>query len=64
MRKKIVARNWKMNQDYTSGTALFSEVVTMVDDEILGNQEVIVCPPFIHLSTLCQLAKNSSKVLI
>ncbi len=64
MRKKIVAGNWKMNQDYTSGTALFSEVLTMIDDEILGNQEVIVCPPFIHLSTLGQLAKNSSKVFI
>ena len=53
-----------MNQDYTSGTALFSEILTMVDDEVLGNQEVIVCPPFIHLSTLNQLAKNSSKVFI
>ena len=62
MRKKLVAGNWKMNQDYTSGTALFSEILTMVQDEVLGNQEVVVCPPYIHLSTLSQLAKTSSKV--
>lgn len=53
-----------MNQDYTSGTALFSEVLTMVQDEVFGNQEVIVCPPFIHLSTLSQLAKNNPKVAV
>lgn len=64
MRKKIVAGNWKMNQDYTSGTALFSEILTMVHDELLGPQEVIVCPPFIHLSTLSQLAKNSPNVSV
>lgn len=62
MRKKLVAGNWKMNQDYTSGKALFSEILTMVQDEVLGNQEVVVCPPYIHLSTLGQLAKTSSKV--
>ena len=45
MRKKIVAGNWKMNQDFTAGTALFSEVLTMVQDEVLGSQQVIVCPP-------------------
>jgi triosephosphate isomerase len=64
MRKKIVAGNWKMNQDYTAGLALFSEILTMVDDEVLGQQEVVVCPPFIHLSSLVTLAKNSKKVSI
>ena len=64
MRKKIVAGNWKMNQDFTAGTALFSEVLTMVQDEVLGSQQVIVCPPFIHLNALAQLAKQTPNVAI
>jgi len=64
MRKKIVAGNWKMNMDYTLGMSLFSEVVNMVQDEIRGDQQVIVCPPFIHLHSLVQLNKAGSKVSI
>ena len=64
MRKKIVAGNWKMNQDFTSGTALFSEILTMIQDEVLGSQQVIVCPPFIHLNALAQLAKQTPNVAI
>lgn len=62
MRKKIVAGNWKMNLDYTSGLSLFSEVLNMVNDEVIGDQEVVVCSPFIHLSSICQLSKDSKKV--
>lgn len=64
MRKKIVAGNWKMNMDYASGISLFSEVVNMVNDEVIGNQEVVICPPFIHLNSLAQLLKSGSKVSI
>lgn len=64
MRKKIVAGNWKMNMDYTLGMSLFSEVVNMIHDEVRGNQEVIVCPPFIHLHSLVQLNRSNVKVSI
>jgi triosephosphate isomerase (TIM) len=64
MRKKIVAGNWKMNLDYTSGMSLFSEVLNMVSDEVKGDQEVVVCPPALYVYSLAQLAKNSSKVSI
>lgn len=64
MRKKIVAGNWKMNMDYTLGMSLFSEVVNMVHDEVRGEQEVIVCPPFIHLHSLVQLKKSNVNVSI
>lgn len=64
MRKKIVAGNWKMNMDYTLGMSLFSEVVNMVQDEIRGDQQVVVCPPFIHLHSLVQLNKAGNKVSI
>lgn len=64
MRKKIVAGNWKMNLDYTAGQSLFSEVLNIVNDEVLGEQEVVVCPPFIYLNSLAQLAKQNPKVSI
>lgn len=55
MRKKIVAGNWKMNLNYEDGISLFSEISNMVKDEIRGEQKVIVCAPYIHLSSLVKL---------
>lgn len=64
MRKKIVAGNWKMNLNFEEGVSLFSEIVNMVKDEVVGNQEVIVCTPFIHLSTVAKLSENVKNVNI
>lgn len=64
MRKKIVAGNWKMNLDYQEGLSLFSEIVNMVKDEVRGNQQVIVCSPFIHLHSISSLAKDVNNVFI
>lgn len=55
MRKKIVAGNWKMNLNYAEGISLFSEIVNMVRDEKKGDQQAIICAPFIHLNSLAQL---------
>lgn len=62
MRQKIVVGNWKMNMNYGEGISLFSEIVNMVKDEKKGNQIVIVCPPFIHLNSLNQLANGFVKI--
>lgn len=62
MRKKIVAGNWKMNLDYQEGISLFSEIVNMVNDETRGNQEVVVCSPYIHLVHLAQQSKSVKNV--
>jgi len=64
MRKKIVAGNWKMNLDYQEGISLFSEVVNMVKDEIRGEQQIVVCSPFIHLQSVASLSKDASNVSI
>jgi len=64
MRKKIVAGNWKMNLDYTTGIGLFSEIINMVKDEVMGDQQVIVCPPYIHLGAISQLAKSQRNVFV
>jgi triosephosphate isomerase len=64
MRKKIVAGNWKMNLDYSEGLSLFSEIANMVKDEITGSQQAVICTPFIHLSSVAQLAKGYDKVAV
>ncbi|WP_140938969.1 triose-phosphate isomerase [Sphingobacterium lumbrici] len=64
MRKNIVAGNWKMNLNYEEGVSLFSEIVNMVKDEVIGTQEIVVCSPAIHLSSLGKLASTSSNVAI
>lgn len=63
MRKKIVAGNWKMNQDFESGQALFSDILTRATG-IAGEQQIVVCPPFIHLSAVAKLAEGSSNVFV
>jgi triosephosphate isomerase len=64
MRKKIVAGNWKMNMDYTAGVSLFSEMLNMINDEVHGSQQVVICPPYIHLAALSNLAKNNKRVAL
>lgn len=64
MRKNIVAGNWKMNLNYEEGVSLFSEIVNMVKDEVVGKQEVIVCSPFIHLSSIAKLSEGVANVSI
>lgn len=62
MRKNIVAGNWKMNLNFQDGISLFSEIVNMVKDEVVGTQEVVVCSPFIHLNTISNLGKDVQNV--
>lgn len=62
MRKKIVAGNWKMNMDFNEGISAFSEIVNMVRDERKGDQIVVICSPFIHLSSLSQLSSGIVKI--
>ncbi len=64
IRRKIIAANWKMNEDYDQGIKLFSTVINLMDDEITGDQQVIVCPPFIHLHSLAELSKNHLQISI
>lgn len=57
MRKNIVAGNWKMNLDLNQGLQLFNELNQLISEEVKGDQEVIVCPPFIHLSSFTAILK-------
>ncbi len=62
MRKNIAAGNWKMNLDLASGKKLASEVINMVNDEVQNDAEVILIPPFTHLTVVKQLIGSSTSV--
>lgn len=62
MRKKIVAGNWKMNKNLDEALALTSEVVNMINDEVIGDVEVILCTPSLYLTTLSKYVESSAKV--
>ena len=57
MRKKVIAGNWKMNNDISESQNLVSGILSG-----LGNDtkcDVIVCPPFTSLSEVNTLIKNT-----
>ena len=57
MRKKVIAGNWKMNNDLNESQDLVSKIING-----LGNDtkcDVIVCPPFTSLNEVSSLVKNT-----
>ncbi len=64
MRKKIVAGNWKMNLTKEEGTALVSEVVNMVADEVSSQVTVVLCPPFPFLGFVGRLFQSQKNVFL
>ena len=57
MRKKVIAGNWKMNNDLNESQDLVSKIING-----LGNDtkcDVIVCPPFTSLNEVSSLIKNT-----
>ena len=63
MRKNIVAGNWKMNCTLSEGQKLASEVIHMVEDEVNNDAQVILIPPFIHLTSIHTLIGSSNVLL-
>ncbi|UII28447.1 triose-phosphate isomerase [Fulvivirga maritima] len=64
MRQKIVAGNWKMNNTLDEGLKLTSEIVNMVNDEVNTDVKVILAPPFVHLTQVKGLVKDSEKISV
>ncbi len=58
MRKKIIAGNWKMNNDISATISLITELKKGISEKT--NATVIVCPPFVSLETTQTLLKDSS----
>lgn len=57
MRRKVIAGNWKMNNDISATISLITEIKKGVND--LTKAVVIVCPPFTSLETTQTLLKDS-----
>ncbi len=56
MRKKIVAGNWKMNLELAAGVALAEGINDYLRiNPLTGEQRVILCTPFIHLSSVSRV---------
>lgn len=60
MRKKIVAGNWKMNKTAEEALVLTSEIVNIYKDEVRNDAEVVLIPPYVHLTAIHGLAKGSA----
>ncbi len=58
MRKKIVAGNWKMNKNFQEGRDLANDLIENFESTD-SNKQLIVCPPFIHLTALAELFAKS-----
>jgi len=53
MRKKIVAGNWKMNNNLQEGLILAKELQQVLDGKTV-NCGVVICTPFIHLASIAK----------
>ncbi len=52
MKKNIVAGNWKMNKTLAEGIQLATEIDSLTAQGIPNNTEVIIAPPFTHLTEI------------
>ena len=60
MRKKIVAGNWKMNNDLATSKVLVQELKNEIEGLALNNTRVIVAPTFVNLASVVEETKDSS----
>ena len=59
MRRKVIAGNWKMNNDLNGTISLISDIKKVLSGKNLI-AETIICPPFINLETAHALLKDST----
>jgi len=62
MRKKIVAGNWKLNKNHADGLKLAAEVINIAAAEVTGDVKLVLCTPFIHLTSVKSLLSGSKNV--
>jgi triosephosphate isomerase (TIM) len=59
MRRKVIAGNWKMNNDLVQSKDLITKLISSLNGKSV-NCDVIICPPFTSLSEASSLIKNTS----
>ena len=60
MRKKIVAGNWKMNKSLAEGVQLAKDVNAAVEAADALQCDVVVAPPFLHLTEVSKVVNKVS----
>lgn len=60
MRTKIVAGNWKMNNDLRVSKSLSKKVINSVKNDDLINTRVIIAPTFVSLERVAKKAKETN----
>lgn len=58
-RQKMVAGNWKMNKNLNDGLVLAK---TLAESDLPAGVEVVMCTPFIHLTSIAPLLKDISNL--
>jgi triosephosphate isomerase len=58
MRIKVIAGNWKMNNDLKESKELISKLI-LGSKELNTNCEIVICPPFTSLSEASELIRGS-----
>ena len=58
MRTPVIAGNWKMNTTIVEARELVNKM--RIELDLLENIEIIICPPFISLSTIKELLEGTS----
>ncbi len=58
MRKKVIAGNWKMNNDLSESQNLITKLTSGLSN-LKINCDVIICPPYTSLSEANSLIKNT-----
>ena len=59
MRSKIVAGNWKMNNDVAASKALANDLVAGLKGKTLSNTRVIVAPTYVNLVSVNEVVAGS-----
>lgn len=59
MRKKLIAGNWKMNNDLNSSIELAKSISTGIKKDFLNNTDILICPTFISISKVYDSVKDS-----
>lgn len=63
MRKTVIAGNWKMNKTLEDSLKLATEVVTIANDEVNNNVQIVMCVPFTSLHAVSNIVKGTKVAL-
>lgn len=58
MRNKLIAGNWKMNNNISESLKLVNELNDLIKEK--NNNEILICPPFTALYAVKQKLENST----